>query len=157
MVGYILQQAGKKLGISWQVGNPQRTTLLRYLNEAARELYDQSDAVGIDMEQVFKVNGDQTITCPYYVGPIRGVRELASQQVWHINRMRPRYNQFNWIDMWRNIRLRNYQALQASITNQSVIAITVPKIETPPIQVTVVGPTDLSANATETVVMDALI
>ena len=144
------------MGLSSTVGSKDRDTLLRYLNEAARELYDQCDMVGVEMEMVFKVNGDQTITCPYYVGPIRGVRELNSMQVWHINKMRPRYNQFNWTDMWRNIRLKNCQALQTAVTNESVGVITVPFVENPPIQVTVVGPTATGSNTSEVVIMDSV-
>ena len=153
-VSYILSQAGKKLGLNPSATN-DRSTLLRYLNEAARELYDQSDMIGVLMEQVFKVNGDQTISCPYYVGPIRAARELYSHRAWHINQMRPRYNQISWKDMWHNYRVRNTQALMATVTNTSVGVITVPFVETPPIEVTVVGPTALSSNASETVVMTA--
>ena len=154
-VSYILQQAGAKMGLNPSLAS-QRATLLRYLNEAARELYDQSDMVGILMEQVFKVNGDQTISLPHYVGPVRAVRELDSTWTWHINKMRPRYNQINWKDMWHNFRLRNLQALQATVTNQSVGVISVPAIENPPIEVTVVGPTPLSSEASETLVMSEL-
>jgi hypothetical protein len=152
-VGHILEVAGKRMGLNKNDPN-QRKTLVRFLNEAAQELYDQADMVGILMEQVFKVNGDQTITCPWYVGPIRGVREYASMQVWHINRMRPRYNQFNWPDMWRNIRIRNIQALQASLVAKSKIVVFTPQIETPPIQVTIVGPSDLASNTIETLTLD---
>jgi len=151
-VSYILSQAGKKIGKNPSLAS-DRATLLRFLNEAARELYDQADMVGILMEQVFKVNGDQTISCPWYVGPIRAAREVATQREWHINQMRPRYNQYSWKDMFKNLRIRNTQALMATVTNQSVGVITVPFVESPPIQVTVVGSTDLAANVSETITM----
>jgi hypothetical protein len=41
----------------------------------------KADLPGSILEQVFKINGDQTITMPWYVGPIRGLREQASMQV----------------------------------------------------------------------------
>lgn len=151
-VSYILSQAGQKMGLNPALAS-NRQTLLRYLNEAARELYDQSDMVGILMEQVFKVNGDQTISCPYYVGPIRAARELYSHFEWHIHKMRPRYNQISWKDDWHNLRLRNTQALMSTVVNQSVGVLTVPKVESPPVQVILVGPTDWSAQAQETVTM----
>lgn len=151
-VSYILSQAGSKISLNPALTS-DRQTLLRYLNEAARELYDQSDMAGVLMEQVFKVNGDQTISCPWYVGPIRAARELATMREWHINQMRPRYNQYNWKDMFKNLRLRNTQALMATVVNQSVGVITVPEVENPPLQVTVVGPTDWSSNMNETVIM----
>ena len=151
-VKYILHQVGVKMGLS--PSDPsQRLVLLRFLNEAAKELYDQSDMPGCLMEQVFKVNGDQTITCPSYVGKIRAARELDSQISWSINQMRPRYNQFNWPDSWRNLRLKNRQALMATVTNASVGVITVPAVENPPIVVSVSGPTTASTNVAENVTM----
>jgi hypothetical protein len=108
------------------------------------------------MELPFKVNGDQTITCPHYVGALRGVRELDSQVNWSLNQLRPRYNQFPWPDMWRNIRLKNRQALQTSVSNESVGVITVSAVETPPIVVSISGPTSSASEATEDITMDAL-
>ena len=155
-VKYILAQAGNKMGLNPSIAS-QRAVLLRRLNEAARELYAQSDMAGSLMEMVFKVNGDQTITLPSYVGKVRGVREYASMQVWHINQMRPRYNQFNWVDMWRNIRLKNKQALMATVTNTSVGVLTVTAVENPPIVVSLSGPTKGASLTHETVVMDAVV
>jgi len=148
----ILFRAGAKAGLNPQVPD-QRTTLLRFVNEAARELYDQSDPPGSLMEQVFKVNGDQTISCPSYVGQIRGMREVDSQITWSINQLRPRYNQFNWPDSWRNLRLKNTQALMATVTNASVGILTVAAVEAPPIQVTLTGPTATATSVSETVIM----
>src|ERR1017187_2672651 len=138
-VGYILTNAGNKMGLNPSVPS-NRSVLLRYLNEAAPELYSQADLVGTLMEQTFKVNGDQTLTLPSYVGELRAIREQASMQVWHLNQMRPRYNQFNWTDMWRNFRLLGKRALMATVTNISKGVITVVSVETPPIVVTVSGP-----------------
>lgn len=156
-VGYILSQAGSKMGLNPSLAS-SRATLLRYLNEAARELYDQSDMVGILMEQVFKVNGDQTITLPYYVGPVRAARAFNfGNRAMHINQMRPRYNQINWKDMWNNLRIRNIQALQRTVTNESVGVITTTLVEDPPVQVTLVGSTNESAQTQETVILNSLL
>lgn len=154
-VGYILRKVGRKLGLNPQ--DPEsRLYMLDLLNEGAREVYMQSDAVGSVMEMVFKVNGDQTVTLPWYVGRIRAMRENCSMQVWHVNQMRPRYNQFNWQDQWRNWRLRNRQALQATVTNQSVGVLTVTVVEDPPIVVTLKGPISTAQSVVEQVTMDAL-
>lgn len=153
-LSYILKQVGKKMGLN-PSDSLQRATLLVRVNEAARKLYVKGDLPGTLQEQAFKINGDQTVTLPYYVGPIRGLRELGSMQSWHINLMRPRYNQFNWPDQWRNYRLKNKQCLQNSVVNQSVAVIIVPTIEDPPITVTVTGPTDNASLATESIVMDS--
>jgi hypothetical protein len=150
----ILALAGAKIGLNPNAQS-SRTVLLRFLNEGAKELYDQSDLPGSLREATFKVNGDQTIACPWYVGELRGAREYDSQIVWSFNQMRPRYNQFNWPDSWRNLRLKNIQPLMASVTNQSVGVLTVPAIENPPITVTVAGPTAVSSLTTEDVVMSS--
>lgn len=156
-VKYILNQAGLKIGLSSSKNAAtSRAVLLRYLNEAARELYAQADLPGTLLEQTFKVNGDQTISVPYYVGRIRGVREAASMQAWHLNQMRPRYNQFNWPDMWRNIRLKNKQALQVSVTNESVGVLTVKEVENPPVVVTLSGPTTDANLIHENITMDSV-
>lgn len=156
-VKYILSQAGLKIGLSpSKTQTTSRSVLLRFLNEAVRELYSEADLPGTLVEQVFKVNGDQTISVPFYVGRIRGVREAASMQAWHLNQMRPRYNQFNWSDMWRNIRLKNKQALQVSVTNESVGVITVEEVENPPIVVTLSGPTPSASLIHENITMDSV-
>lgn len=154
-VGYILQRAGQKMSLNPADPN-SRQVLLGFLNEAARELYPQADVAGSLMEQVFKVNGDQTVTLPWYVGNVRGCRALDSQIAWHINQLRPRYYQFNWTDMWRNVRLKNKQALQTSVTNASFGVLTVPQVENPPVIVTLSGPTPVASKINEVITMDAI-
>jgi hypothetical protein len=148
----ILQRAGRKIGLNPTDTN-QRSTLLRWLNEGAREVYSKSDMPGSLWEHVFKINGDQSITCPHYVDQVRAAREYDSQVAWSINQMRPRYNQFNWTDMWRNLRLKNKQCLQATVTNTSTGRLTVEAVENPPVSVVVRGQTIGSTNTSETVVM----
>lgn len=155
-VQYILKLVGAKTGMSVLQAN-QRNTMLRWLNEASDELYNQADPPGSLWEQVFRVNGDQSITMPWYIGSVRGVREKDSQIAWSISQMRPRYNTFNWPDMWRNIRLKNTQCLQRTVSNKSQAVITVNAIETPPIVVTLVGPTEESSSMSESIVMTSTI
>lgn len=154
-VGDVLTRAGAKMGLNKD--NPaQREVLLRFLNEGAREVMPQGDVAGTLIEQCFKVNGDQTITLPYYVGSVRAIRQLDSGQAWHLNMMRPRYNQFNWQDAWRNIRIKNQQALQTSVTNTSFGVVTVSVVETPPIVVILSGPTPAASLINESIIMDSL-
>jgi len=154
-VKYILSQAGRKLGLNPGDTN-QRQTLLLIMNEACNELYDEADMAGSLFEQNFKVNGDQTISMPAYVGELRAIREANSYIPWHINQMRPRYNVANWKEMWRGWRIKNHQALQQSVVNESAITVTVPVVETPAIVVTVTGPTLTGTSVTENITMDAL-
>jgi len=154
-LSYILSQVGKKMGMN-PTDSAQRTVLLRFVNEAAVELYQQSDMAGCLEEQCFKINANQTVALPDYVGHIRAMREQYSHIAIKLSQMRPRYNQFNWTDEWRNWRVKNTQALQTSITNQSVLVFSVAAVENPPITINVSGPVIGSANLSETVIMDSL-
>jgi len=154
-LSYILSQVGKKMGMNPSVDS-QRSVMLRFVNEAAVELYQQSDMAGCLEEQCFKINANQTIALPDYVGQIRAMREQYSQIAITLSQMRPRYNQFNWPDGWRNWRVKNLQTLQTSLTNQSTLVLTVKAVENPPIVVNISGAVDGSANISESVTMDAL-
>ena len=153
-VKYILAQVGAKIGLNPSAA-ASRAVLLRYLNEAADELYTECDITGSLMEQTFKVNGNQTISMPLYVGAIRAVRESASQNAIKLNQMRPRYNTINWVDGWYNYRLKNTQALQASITNVSPVVVTVASVETPNVVVSITGSTATAQQVTDTFVMSS--
>ena len=153
-VRYILNQVGYKVGLN-PANTAERATLLRILNEAAPELYAQADAAGSLGECLFKINGDQTIAFPSFLGQLRAAREWDTQLPWHINQMRPRYNVQNWTDMWRNYRIKNKHALSKTLTNTAPVVLSVSVVETPPIEVTISGPTDSASAARETIVMDA--
>lgn len=154
-VGYVLQQFGKKIGLNPSIDS-QRVVLLRFLNEAAQELYTQSDMAGCLEEQYFKVNSNQTISLPEYVGQLRAMREAYSAIAVKLSQMRPRYNQYNWESTWRDWRIIAKKALQQSLHNQAALTLKVAAIENPPIVITISGPTENAANTVETVTMDSL-
>jgi hypothetical protein len=108
------------------------------------------------MEALFKINGDQTVAFPSYVGDLRAARPYDTQVPIHINQMRPRYNIVNWPDMWRNYRIKNKHPLRTSVKNESTNTVVVSAVETPPIVVTVSGSTEDAENVSETLVMDSL-
>lgn len=153
-VKHVLALAGATIG-----QNPsdpgQRNVLLRFLNEAAFECYNQADMPGTLMEMCFKVNGDQEIALPQYVGHVRAVRELASMVTWNLSQMRPRYNMANWNDFWRNWRIKNRSPLQQTISNLTPLVITVPTVDTPPITVSITGQTAIATQITEIVTMSS--
>jgi len=152
---YILSQVGAKMG-----KNPsdpsQRSTMLRFVQEAARELYASSDMAGCYEEQYFKVNSNQTIALPDYVGQIRAMREAETLIAIKLSQMRPRFNQIPWPDEYRTWRILGLQTLQTTLKNQSNLVLSVSKIENPPIVVSISGPNDNAAMVNESVTMDAL-
>ncbi len=155
MVSYILTQFGNKVGLNPQ-DNGDRSTLLRFLNEAADELWTEADLVGSLWEQVFRINGDQTLTMPMEVASPRAVREFYTQNPIHLTQMRPRYNMFNWKDGWYNFRLKNTQALMRTITNSGPLVYTVAVVDSSPITVNVTGSTDFATSVTESIVINNL-
>lgn len=152
---YVLSQVGFKVGLSPSVDG-DRKVLLRVVNEAAKELYQQSDMAGCLEEQYFKINSDQTISLPEYVGQLRAMREADSQIAIKLSQMRPRYNQFNWADGWRNWRLKGLQTLQNPLINEAQLILKVKAVETPNVSVTITGSVSGASRKSETVVMDSI-
>jgi len=140
----------------YQTDSNQRDVLLRFINEAAVELYQQSDMAGSLEEQYFAINGNQEIALPEYVGQVRAMRQADTQIAIKLSQMRPRYNAFNWEDGWNNFRVKGISACKSAVKNQSVMMITVAAVETPPIVVSLTGSSDNSASITESVTMDAV-
>jgi hypothetical protein len=153
-VNYVLQQVGYKVGLN-PSDTGQRSVLLRFLNTAAKELYHISDMAGCLEEQYFKINSNQTISLPPYVGQIRAMRDAYGHKAIGLSQMRPRYNEFNWKDDWRNWRVKGTRTLQSDLTNQSQLILSVKNVETPNVVVNISGSTDGSSSVSETVVMYA--
>jgi hypothetical protein len=152
---YILQQMGNKTGLN-PADSDQRAVLLRFVNEAAIELYQTSDMAGCLEEQYFKVNSNQTISLPDYVGQIRAMREAETHIAIKLSQMRPRFNQYSWADEWRDWRILGLQTLQTSLKNQSILNLTIAAVESTPVVVNITGSSDNSSLVTETVVMNEL-
>jgi len=153
-VKYILEQAGLKVGLNPQAPG-DRAVLLRYLNEAASEAYDQADVDDMLFEGLFQCNGDQQIALPPDVGPLRAMREYSTHVTWRLERQRNRYNPVNWKNRWRNWREKGTSPIMYPVVNQSTVTITVPTIENPPIAISVTGPTQAANSISETIIMDA--
>jgi len=156
-LSYILKQVAVKMGLTgYQTDTNQRDVLLRFVNEAAIELYQQSDMAGCLEEQYFAINGNQEITLPDYVGQVRAMRQADTQIAIKLSQMRPRYNDFNWTDGWNNYRVKGLSACKTALKNQSVLNITVAAIEYPPIVISIVGSNDNAASISESVTMTSL-
>ena len=151
-LSYILSQVGYKTGLK-PSDSGQRGTLLRFVNTAVKELYRISDMAGCLEEQYFKINANQTISLPAYVGQVRAMRDAYGHKAISLSQMRPRYNEFNWKDDWRNWRVKGLRTLQADLTNQAQLTITVAAVENPPVVVNISGACAGSSNISETVTM----
>lgn len=154
-IQYILQQVGFKMGQNPSDAN-QRATMLRFVNSAAREIWNTSDMAGVLREQEFKVNPNQTIAFPPYMGQLRAMRESFGRTAIMLSQMRPMYNQYNWEQSWRNWRLKGIGPLATSLHNQSILQVSVQAVETPPVVVQVTGSTDHASRISETITMTSV-
>jgi len=151
-LSYIISQVARKMGQN-PSDSTQRAVLLQFINSAAKELYHMSDMAGCYMEQCFKINANQTIALPDYVGQVRAMREQYSRTAIQLSQQRPRYNQDNWPQEFRNWRIKGLQTLQTSLSNQSQVVISVAAVENPPVVINIAGPSDVSAMQNEAIVM----
>ena len=114
-VEYILDRFGKKVGMS-PSDTSQRALLLDYLNEAAQELYEQSDMPGSLEEAEFYVQGDKTVAMPADVYAIRGIREKAGNNaMWETEALTARYRENNWETNHNKFRIKGYSPLKVSL------------------------------------------
>ena len=114
-VEYILDRFGKKVGML-PSDTSQRALLLDYLNEAAQELYEQSDMPGSLEEAEFYVQGDKTVAMPTNVYAIRGIREKAGiNNEWETEALTARYRENSWETNHNKFRVKGYSPLKISL------------------------------------------
>ena len=114
-VEYILDRFGKKVGML-PSDTSQRALLLDYLNEAAQELYEQSDMPGSLEEAEFYVQGDKTVAMPADVYAVRSIREKAgSNAMWDAEPLTARYRENNWDTNYGKFRVKGYSPLKVSL------------------------------------------
>jgi hypothetical protein len=114
-VEYILDRFGKKVGML-PSDTSQRALLLDYLNEAAQELYEQSDMPGSLEEAEFYVQGDKTVAMPADVYAIRFVREKSGRnEEWETESLSARYRENNWETNHAKFRIKGYSPLKVSL------------------------------------------
>jgi len=136
-VEYILDRAGKKLGVN-PSDNHQRSIMLDYLNEGAQELYEESDMVGSLVEDSFYVQGNKTIALPSNVSSIRAIREKESKYPWSLSSLTERYA-YNTLEQDdRTWRIKGYEPFKVTPTSFSGMkAVVTAAMST--ITITVVG------------------
>jgi hypothetical protein len=114
-VEYILDRFGKKVGML-PSDTSQRALLLDYLNEAAQELYEQSDMPGSLEEAEFYVQGDKTVALPANVYTVRSIREKAGgNAMWDTEPLTARYRENNWASNNSKFRVKGYSPLKVSL------------------------------------------
>lgn len=133
------------------VTTEERSTILRYINNAAKELYDGHDLPNTLFERDFCVDMTHNhITVPWYARAIRGVRRKDFHQRQQIVDARPRYNKKPWMQPFNQWRLIAETPLEQHITQAGRLVVTLAGPEDVAVNITIVGQTTTSNIHTET-------
>lgn len=139
----------------------ENSRLLRFINRAARELYEEHYLYLAEREQVIVPEVDQQqITLPYYVEKLVAIRRYLGRQKIDIQDMRPRYRSRSWKEPYLgnpflNIRFKQRQAYHTSWENFGPMTVSIPVVEATDIIVTIVGSTLNAVKVREQVTISA--
>jgi hypothetical protein len=138
--------------------DPQRTEdrllLVKKINFAAKELWDETDLIGSLQEQFFVTTDENQVTFPYYVYQIRGLRSVNTNGPFELKDMSPRYYYGAGYDSNIEWRLLPKSPIERNISNSAPMTISVPVAETVRVRFTVRGRTTNSQKLSETVTLE---
>jgi len=128
-----------------------KQTLTDLINDAGRELYEQTDLPRSLLEQTIQIGTEETtqrVVLPEYMLEVRGIRDYNRRIVLHDQR--PRYHNYPWPaqDLY-TFRLCEDVATRYSWDN--AIAITVDPFDEADLTITITGSTDEAATYTATI------
>lgn len=138
--------------------NEDRNARISRINKAAEEVHEKYDLEEGKDEKVFLFNPDTDanapqIALPPYVFQVRGMRFHDSRNYISLDSMRNRYN-FHFYaenDLWYlRFREKRRSPLSRTLTNRSVLKLSVPIAEDTEFKVTVIGQTENSYRVNET-------
>lgn len=131
------------------------------INQAAYEVYVETDLPGSLQECNIQVSADVTIALPQFIGPLKGIREIftavanipSRTRPWQQQLLMPRYTSDNWDKRWTKFTYRGYSAIETSITNAGPVTAT---MQTPDNSVFYVLGSTINSNSTiDTITMNA--
>lgn len=83
----------------------QRDSLLKLLNNAAKEVYNRLECNSVFREVTLVVAPNKLVSLPAFVGPLRGVRQHTSDIPFNLQAMaQPRYSSITWQYRYKNWR-----------------------------------------------------
>lgn len=138
--------------IGWRIDD-DRALAIRYINMAAKELYECDDYPGCLREAVIQILPGSQLALPDTVGWLRAVREYVSTNKIELNTLHPRYGYNNWPKAQGKWRIKGTSPLMLDITNASILYFQTQKLEDAVISIS--GKTAISNRVTEDITMDA--
>lgn len=134
-----------------------REMLVFRINKAAREIHDKTDIQEAMDEMIVDINQQsQQVALPTSVYQVRGMRQYDPRRKVLVDDIKNRYNFENISDTWPlNWRQKRVSPIMREIANQSIIKVTIPKVEATDLQVTITGRTEHSHRASEAITIPA--
>ena len=137
------QRLGREIGLRPE-DQAQNAVLAELINDAALEIYEQTDLPNSLREQTIQVNSDnnsQVVTLPAHMMEVRGIRDYVMAVTLHD--MRPRYHNHPWpTGSMYTFRLLGETAICRSIENDTVLTM---DTQAEDVTVTVSGATEAAA------------
>lgn len=150
---YILDRVSSEGGQRNLEDNPeQRAFLLTKINEAAKDVWEQTDLPGSLREVTLAILPNSVVALPAFVGEPRAIRHKPTEEVETINDLRPRYHLLPWKTMWRNWRFIGYSPVQRDVENAAPLELRIDAAESDVI-VTVSGSTATARRAADAITM----
>lgn len=120
----LTQRLGRETGLQPAIA-VQKTVLVELINDAAQELYEQTDLPNSLMEQTVQASSEsnsQQVTLPGHIYEVRGIRDYTRAMT--IHDMRPRYHNYPWPtgDMY-TFRLIGESPIGTSLDNETVLTM----------------------------------
>lgn len=135
----------------------QRVLAIKYLSEAAKDLHQMLECNDIFREVTVVVPPNKVVALPNFIGDIRGVRTVLSEQPFQVYPlMSPRYVKNTWQYKYQNWRQMAESPIHTSLNAIAPISIYTDFVEATPVTVTVSGETSLGATGSESIVVNNL-
>lgn len=130
-----------------------RSQALRYINMAAKTIFEMDDYDGSLKETVVAVQPGQQIALADTIGELRAVRQHTLGYKVEVTPIQDRYGYSKWMNPWTSWRIKGTSALMVDITNASILHLTTQRIENA--VVTISGKTSISNRISEIITLDA--
>ena len=155
-LGNILTEVARKSGVDL-TDTGERNILIDEVNKAAREIYRRSDLPVVLQEVYVRATPNKELALPPFVGEIRAIRQGCKDYCtdkWELHSMYPRYNKDEWINQWKNWRVKGSVPIGIEWTETAPGTITYPVIDND-LVISLVGETANSNRAIDQITVSA--
>ena len=131
----------------------QRAQLVKLLNHAAREIYQELECNRIMREVSVVVGSNKHVALPSLIGDLRGMRQHRSEQLVPLDSLGIRYTSDTAQYKWNNWREVGESAVHTY--NEAIDTITAESSVVENVELTIAGPTNLAQQDRETLLLNS--